>query len=58
MKFEKPIAEVERFSIQDVISASAETTEDYNPDIGTIASIIGDECSGREEDNHNFDLCL
>ena len=58
MKFEKPIAEVERFSVQDVISASGETEHEYNPEEGTIASIFGDECTSRETDNYNFNNCL
>ena len=57
MKFEKPIAEIKKFDLMDVISASdenppEETTTESQP--GTIYYNEGKECTWTKEDNYNF----
>jgi|GEM_PF-2096325 hypothetical protein len=62
MKFEKPIAEIQKFDLKDVISASTPdepgptTTKKSQP--GTIVGDEGGVCSYTKADNYNFDNCL
>lgn len=62
MKFEKPIAEIQKFDLKDVISASSEggetptTSKKSQP--GTIVGDEGGVCSYTKADNYNFDNCL
>lgn len=61
MKFEKPIVEIQKFDLKDVISASAEppietTTKKSQPN--TIVGEDGGICAYNKTDNYNFDNCL
>jgi hypothetical protein len=59
MKFEKPIAEIQKFDLKDVISASSETpTTTKKSQPGTIVGDEGGVCSYTKADNYNFDNCL
>ena len=63
MKFEPPIAEIERFPLRDIISASGEETPEdlptettFDPDIDLM---IDTYCSYDDfRDNDNWDTCL
>ena len=57
MKFEKPVAEVQKFDLKDVISASGESPIN-NPQTGTIVGEDTGSCAGDKSDNYNFDNCL
>lgn len=61
MKFERPIAEIEKFDLKDVISASGDasdsTTESVDDRHNTMIGQETGVCSGRAEDNYNFDMC-
>ncbi len=48
MKFEKPIAEVVKFDLKDVISSS----ENSQP--GTVVGDHGGICAGDKTDNYDF----
>ena len=56
MKFERPIAEIQKFDLKDVISSSGETTKKSQP--GTVVGDDGGVCSYTKADNYNFDNCL
>ena len=54
MKFEKPIAEVEKFELEDIISSSTTTTEAVTEATesapGTTAAYFGFPCTGKQSD--------
>jgi hypothetical protein len=58
MKFEKPIAEIQKFDLKDIISASDEeqpTQEDTTESQpGTAYYSQGIPCTWTKEDNYNF----
>ena len=64
MKFEKPIVEIQKFDLKDVISASGETpsegeettTKKSQPD--TVVGDDGGICSYTKADNYNMNNCL
>ena len=58
MKFEKPIAEIQRFDLRDIISASSEeTTEKSQP--GTfVGDYLGGPCTYTKADNLEEGDCL
>ena len=60
MKFEKPIVEIQKFDLKDVISASGgpteTTTKKSQPN--TIVGEDGGVCAYNKTDNYNFDNCL
>lgn len=61
MKFEKPIVEIQKFDLKDVISASAETTAATTTKKSQPNTIVGEDggvCAYNKTDNYNFDNCL
>ena len=61
MKFEKPMVEIQKFDLKDVISASGgnggeETTKKSQP--GTVVGDDGGICAYNKTDNYNFNNCL
>ncbi len=61
MKFEKPIVEIQKFDLKDVISASAETTTETTTKKSQPNTIVGEDggiCAYNKTDNYNFDNCL
>lgn len=61
MKFEKPIVEIQKFDLKDVISASAETTAETTTKKSQPNTIVGEDggvCAYNKTDNYNFDNCL
>jgi hypothetical protein len=60
MKFEKPVAVVEKFDLADILTASGEvtptTTKKSQPN--TIVGEDGGVCAYNKTDNYNFDNCL
>lgn len=60
MKFEKPILEIHKFDLKDVISASGGGTEGSseteNPE-GTPIWEDGGTCEGNHHDNYNYNNC-
>lgn len=62
MKFEMPIAEIQRFDLKDVISASGEETGNTEESStvsmeGTVVGSQGGICSGGLEDNYIMVHC-
>lgn len=62
MKFESPIAEIQKFDLKDVIASSSETqpevTTTKKSQPGTVVGDDGGVCSYTKADNYNFDNCL
>ena len=65
MKFEMPIAEIQKFDLKDVISASdgGAATEPETPTTtksqpGTVVGDDGGICQYNKTDSYNFDACL
>lgn len=65
MKFEKPIVEIQKFDLKDVISASGESTGESQEETTTKKSqpntVVGDDggiCAYNKTDNYNFNNCL
>ena len=64
MKFEMPIAEIQKFDLKDIISASDEggdttpTTTVAKSQPGTVVGDMGGTCQGGKKDDYNFDACL
>jgi hypothetical protein len=60
MKFEKPIVEIQKFDLKDVISASGETgeTTTKKSQPGTVVGDDGGICSYTKADNYNMNNCL
>ena len=61
MKFEKPIVEIQKFDLKDVISASAETSAPTTTKKSQPNTIVGEDggvCAYNKTDNYNFDNCL
>lgn len=63
MKFEKPIAEIQKFDLKDVISASGGGDEPAQPtttesQYGTAYWEDGIPCTYTKEDQYNFNNCL
>ena len=61
MKFEKPVAVVEKFDLADILTASAATeatTTTKKSQPNTIVGEDGGVCAYNKTDNYNFDNCL
>ena len=61
MKFEKPIVEIQKFDLKDVISASSGDPSDTTTKKSQPGTVVGDDggiCSYTKADNYNFDNCL
>ena len=61
MKFEKPVAVVEKFDLADILTASGETTASSTTKKSQPNTIVGEDggvCAYNKTDNYNFDNCL
>lgn len=64
MKFEKPIVEIQKFDLKDVLSASGETpseSEESTTKKSQPGTVVGDDggiCANNKTDNYNFNNCL
>lgn len=58
MKFEKPIVEIQKFDLKDVISASTGTGTTKKSQPGTVVGDDGGICAYNKTDNYNFNNCV
>ena len=61
MKFEKPIVEIQKFDLKDVISVSADPPIDTTTKKSQPGTVVGDDggiCSYTKADNYNMNNCL
>ena len=61
MKFEKPVAFVEKFDLVDVLTTSGGGDEETTTKASQPGTIVGEEggvCAYNKTDNYNFNNCL